>query len=160
MGFDLDGSSDFEEQEAPKVLQQPGGAESWTTSLPTEDLEPGRYRILVRGTDRVGLSRSVFAQVSIVPPAGPAEPAKKTTSTIRGSVVLIDRPAAGISVRLEGTGLEAVSDSAGRFVFPQVPHGSYTLRAKGIALNKFREGSAQITLPAATEPAEIVVPVR
>ncbi|MDD4268219.1 MAG: carboxypeptidase regulatory-like domain-containing protein [Pirellulaceae bacterium] len=160
VGFDLDGSSDFEEQEAPKVLQQPGGAESWTTSLPTEDLEPGRYRILVRGTDRVGLSRSVFAQVSIVPPAGPAEPAKKTTSTIRGSVVLIDRPAAGISVRLEGTGLEAVSDSAGRFVFPQVPHGSYTLRAKGIALNKFREGSAQITLPAATEPAEIVVPVR
>ncbi len=63
-------------------------------------------------------------------------------------------------MQLGGTGLETVSDSAGRFVFSKVPHGSYKLRAKGIALNKFREGSAQITLPAATEPAEIVVPVR
>lgn len=160
VGFDLDGSSDFEEKEAPKVLQQPGGAESWTTSLPTENLEPGRYRVMVRATDRVGLSRSEFQQVSIAPPAGQAEPADKTTSTIRGTVVLVDRPAAGITVQLEGTGLEAVSDSAGRFVFSKVPHGSYKLRAKGIALNKFREGSAQITLPAATEPAEIVVPVR
>lgn len=74
--------------------------------------------------------------------------------------MLIDRPAAGITVQLEGAGLSAVSDSNGRFVFQKVPHGSYTLRAKGIALNKFREGSTQITLPAATEPAEIEVPVR
>ncbi len=160
VGFDLDGSSDFEEPEVPKVLRQPGGAKSWTTSLPTESLEPGRYRILVRATDRVGLSRSEFGQVTIAPPPATGSAAPAMTSTIQGTVVLIDRPAAGITVRLEGTGFSAVSDSNGRFVFQKVPHGSYTLQAKGIALNKFREGSTQITLPAATEPAEIDLPVR
>jgi hypothetical protein len=160
VGFDLDGSSDFEEPEVPKVLRQPGGAESWTTSLPTEKLEPGRYRILVRATDRVGLSRSAVREVTIAPSSDAGDAAPAMTSTIRGTVVLIDRPAAGITVRLEGTGFSAVSDSTGRFVFQNVPHGSYTLQAKGIALNKFREGSAQITLPAATEPAVIEVPVR
>ncbi len=160
VGFDLDGSSDFEEPEVPKVLRQPGGAKSWTTSLPSENLEPGRYRILVRATDRVGLSSSQFGQVTIAPPPATGTASPAMTSTIRGTVVLIDRPAAGITVRLEGTGFSAVSDSNGRFVFQKVPHGSYTLQAKGIALNKFREGSTQITLPAATEPAEIDLPVR
>ncbi len=156
-GFDLDGSSDLEESEKPKVLQQAGGAEKWSTRLPTKELEPGRYRLMARATDRVGYTGKRIQEVTIAPPAGDAKPAPSKTSTIQGRVVLGDRPVPRVTVRLEGTGLSAVSDADGRFTLEDVPHGNYTLRAKGIALNRFREGSAKVVLPAATEPAVVQI---
>ena len=71
-GFDLNGSSDLEESEQPKVLQQKilpqvdttkeSYTQNWSTTLPTKDLEPGRYVFLEvsdpgRGIDEVVRNR-------------------------------------------------------------------------------------------------------
>jgi len=51
----------------------------------------------------------------------------------------------------------ATTDDNGRFVFKDVPPGKHTLNAKGAALNRFREGSAEIVTAASAEPASVVI---
>ncbi len=162
-GFDVNGSSDLEEDEQPKIVQQKilpprdsdgGYTQDWNTTLPTKDLEPGRYRLMVRATDRVNISGKSFQEVTIAAPVKPS-----TTSTILGRVVYGDESVPRVEVRIENTGLRAVTDQDGRFVFKDVPHGAYKLQAKGIARNRFREGSAEITLPGPKEPAVVEIPL-
>jgi hypothetical protein len=160
IGFDLDGSGSLEEKEKPKVLRQPDGQRStWTAALPTGDLEPGRYLLLVRATDRVGLIAKRGEPVTILAAAKPgATPAPAVAAAaIEGQVVLIDRPCPNFNVQLDGGDKTATTDDSGRFVFKDVPPGKHTLHAKGAALNRFREGSADIVITAAAEPASVVI---
>ena len=73
------------------------------------------------------------------------------TPTIHGQVVLrvllLDLPAANITVTIRGTGRETVTDANGQFTFENVPLGTYTLDATGFALLLPRRGSTQVTLP-------------
>ncbi len=57
--------------------------------------------------------------------------AAATSGLIRGTVVVNDKPTAGVSVSLkgEGTSFTRTTDSAGNYVFSSVPFGSYTLTA-------------------------------
>jgi hypothetical protein len=87
----------------------------------------------------------------------PPDKSRPPTSTIAGRVVLGGHPIGNIRVQIEGTNLSATTDFNGQFTFKNVPHGSHKLVAKGVAKNQFREGSAGVTLPAAQEPAEVVV---
>ncbi len=59
-------------------------------------------------------------------PAGAA-----TEGLLRGTVLVNDKPTAGVTLKLqgEGTSLDRTSDSAGSYVFSQVPFGTYTLTA-------------------------------
>jgi len=149
MGLDLDASGDLEDADKPLLLSRLAGGGVWTTALPTKDLQPGRYTLVVQATDRVGLPAKASAAVTIVAPR-PDVPAAKPpadTGTIQGRVVLIRRPVSGIRVTLEGLNRVATSDSEGRFIFRDVPLGSCTLRATGAALNRFRNGAASVTVP-------------
>ena len=63
--------------------------------------------------------------------AGPAT-AQAPAGEIRGRITSAAKPApvfSGATVILEGTSFRATADSAGRFVLPNVPAGSYTLVA-------------------------------
>jgi outer membrane receptor protein involved in Fe transport len=53
------------------------------------------------------------------------------TGVVRGSVIVDNTPRAGVSLALRGEGslLRSTSDSAGNYVFSQVPFGDYTLTA-------------------------------
>jgi len=54
-----------------------------------------------------------------------------TTGLVRGTIVVNDKPEAGVNVVLTGEGslLTAKTDAAGAYVFSQVPFGDYTLSA-------------------------------
>src|SRR5579864_4546054 len=53
------------------------------------------------------------------------------TGIVRGNVLVDNAPRAGVSVSLHGEGslLKTATDSAGNYVFSQVPFGDYTLTA-------------------------------
>jgi hypothetical protein len=157
-GFDLDGSGDLEEKEKPKVLRQPDGQRTtWTIALPTQDLEPGQYILLVRATDRVGLVTKRSQSATVLAASKPAATPAPTAATIEGRVVLVDRPCPNFSVQLDSGDQTATTDDDGRFVFKDVPPGKHTLHAKGAALNRFREGSAAIVTTASLQPASVVI---
>jgi len=73
------------------------------------------------------------------------------TGTIQGRVflrvVLVDVPAPGVAVTIDGTNRRTVTNSKGRFVFNDVPFGTYTLRATGVVALLLRRGSAEAMLP-------------
>ncbi|HZZ64467.1 MAG TPA: TonB-dependent receptor, partial [Candidatus Baltobacteraceae bacterium] len=54
-----------------------------------------------------------------------------TSGLVRGTVLVNDKPTAGVNVRLEGEGalLRTTTDATGNYVFSQVPFGDYTLAA-------------------------------
>lgn len=141
----------------PKVLEEAAVRTLWTTSLPTQEIEPGRYVLLARATDRAGNSSIQQRLVTIGPPAAPA-PAK-TTSAIEGRVLLANngQPLAGIRISLQGTRYSAVTDRNGRFTFRDVPHGKYTLEAAGTVITRQRRTEKEIVLPQASEPAVVEI---
>jgi hypothetical protein len=161
VGLDLDASGELDAADQPLLLSQPTGSGVWTTRLPTKELSPGRYTLVIQATDRVGLSATATAVVTVAAPRKdvPAGKPPPETGTIQGRVVLISRPISGIRVTLEGLNRVVTSDSAGRFVFRDVPAGSYTLRASGAALNRFRNGTAQVTVPSGQQTITLDVPL-
>ena len=157
-GFDLDGSGELSEKEKPKVLRQPDGQRTtWSTALPTKELEPGRYSLLVRATDRVGLSTKHSRPVTVLVATKPAAGSTPTGATIAGQVVLVDRPCPNFNVQLDGGERSAVTDDNGRFVFKDVAPGKHKLHAKGTALNRFREATTEIVAAASGEPVPAVI---
>ena len=155
-GFDLQNHEEFDKKIEPVVVRQPSADGAWHAALPSKDLEPGQYRVLVRATDRVGNAGKQSRLVTIGPPASRETPAEAKTSTIKGRVTLQDgRPLSGIRVSLRETALSAVTDAEGKFTLENVPHGKYTIDAKGTGLGRELSGSKEIVLPAPVEPAEV-----
>jgi hypothetical protein len=159
VGLDLNASGDLEDADQPRLLTAPASGGVWTTALPTKDLQPGRYTLVVQATDRVGLSAKATQTVTVAAPRKEIPTAKPPVDTgiVQGRVVLISRSASGIRVTLDGLNRSATSDSEGRFVFRDVPAGSYTLRATGAALNRFRRGTAVVTVPSGQQTVTVEV---
>ncbi len=155
--FDLQNADDFDKKIEPKVVRQPSADGTWNAALPTGDLEPGQYRVLVRATDRVGYASKQHRLVTIGPAAAAAQAAAAPkTSTIAGRVVLQDgRPLANIRVTLRDASKAGVTNGDGRFTFRDLPAGKYVIEAKGTALGREVAGKQEVVLPASTEPAAV-----
>ncbi len=156
-GFDLQHADEFDKKIEPKVVRHANGG-TWNAALPSNDLEPGHYRVLVRATDRVGYASKQVKLVTIGPPPMPVPtaPAAPKMVTITGRILLQDgRPLSNIRVTLRGTPQTAVTDAEGRFVFRDLAPGKYVIEAKGTALGRDVSGSQAVTLSTATEPAAV-----
>ena len=84
------------------------------------------------------------------------------TGTIKGRVLtrvlLVSVPVPGVTVTIDGTKRTAVTDAKGAFTFSNVPLGTYTLRASGVAGLLARSATAQAMLPSrppSSEPLSI-----
>jgi hypothetical protein len=89
------------------------------------------------------------------------------TGSIRGQVftrvLLIDVPNPRITVVIDGTKFETLTDGRGAFSFDNVPFGRYTVRAKGVTAMMLRHAAADVILPTtppSTQPATVILELR
>lgn len=89
------------------------------------------------------------------------------TGTIEGRctvrVLLVDVPAAGVTVTLGDTKRTAVTDLSGRFRFTDVPYGVYRLSASGLVTLVTRRGTTTVAIPSpppSTQPASASIVLR
>jgi hypothetical protein len=127
----------------------------WPVSLtlPTQGMQPGTYYLKARVIDRVDLSTSqVLQPVAIVPKRqaqqATAGGAEALMGTLQGVVQFgpTFRPD-GITVRIKDSSVPpAATAGGGRFRFPNLKAGTYTLEAKGAVRGYDREGTAVVEL--------------
>jgi hypothetical protein len=158
-GFDKNnnGLLDDDERIAEATQTQPISDNQWRAMLPTAGLRPGgSYYVVARAKDRVGwisAPRRAGAAVVIAEPAPKEEsaaPAGPKFSSIQGRVYLGSPDTQfnwiGLDVWIAENGRRAETHSSGDFVFRDLPPGTYTLNAKGIAGNRDRQGSRTVML--------------
>lgn len=161
--------SDFDEKDKPDQVLPPNiQPQTKLPPLPTKELKAGKYALLVRVTDRVGWqSTERFGTVEIEePPPPPPKPEEKDTgmpamSSISGRAILGSPDAIvtwiGLKVTLKELNRTVTAGADGRFEFPDVPPGSYTLEGKGIGGNKLVKGSTNVTVT--EKPAKVDLPM-
>lgn len=125
------------------------------------ELIPGqRYFLAVRVWDKVGHSNQEVRTIRIAEQAAAAQPAQSAGS-IEGQVYysrsgrVVDWTR--LDVRIEKLGLSAETTDNGRFLFKEVPPGTYTVEALGTAMNTSGlKGSASVTVKGGTERITII----
>jgi hypothetical protein len=158
IAFDLAGTGQFVAEPPPiqAVAQSPV---TWFAKLPTAELKPGNYTILVRATDAVGNASDYLAvkDVQVIAPEMAVQQQRK--NRVFGAVKFGTMPAAGMKMTLrslepDGPTLEPVfSNASGGFTFPEVPPGKYELLAEG----KIKNGGRSIVPPRGKERFELTV---
>jgi hypothetical protein len=137
----------------------PDGPNAWIAKLPTKGMGKGPQTVLVRATDNVGnISDPLRESVTIVPKkpkepvVAPKQPAAPDLANVVSGKVQYGSDAVKASVSLEsfvGPQVPAVvSDASGKFMFPKVPPGKYTLKAKTPEAihNRFRTAEMEVTV--------------
>lgn len=113
-----------------KVTSPPGpGADGkWHVVVPTKELKPGPYWLLVRAVDRAQNSTPTLRRPFTVR----SPPPESTTGKITGRIASEDgKPRPNVKVTLAPSGKTATTDANGQFIFAGVLPGKYTLMAKG-----------------------------
>jgi hypothetical protein len=137
----------------------PDGPNAWIVKLPTKGMGLGPQTVLVRATDNVGnVSDPLREPVTIVPKkpkeaaVAPKPPPKPDVANVVTGKVQYGDDAVKANVSLEsfvGPQVPAVvSDASGKFTFPKVPPGKYTLKAKTPEAihNRFRTAEMEVTV--------------
>ncbi|MCC6126788.1 MAG: carboxypeptidase regulatory-like domain-containing protein [Pirellulales bacterium] len=159
IGVDRNDSGELEESDAPKKLTRPGDDGKWRVALPTEGLQARRYALLAKATDVLGFSSKAIAKTVTIDPSADASDKKiPAASTISGRVIDQEgKPLAKIGVALRGTDFSATTDAGGNFTFKDVPHGKYTIEARGSVIGSERSAAQEVTLPGASETFKVVI---
>jgi hypothetical protein len=158
-------SSEMDEKDKPVEILPPNIQEQTKIVLPTKELKPGKYGVLVRVTDKVGwktTERLGYLEIAEPPPPPkPAMPEKPGLSSIAGRAVLGSPDASitwiGLKVSIKELSRTAEAGADGKFSFPEVPQGQYTLEASGIGGNKIVKGTASVTVT--EKPAKVDIPM-
>jgi uncharacterized protein DUF1416 len=157
VGIDTSQRGEFAEEPPPLIaLPLPDGR--WAAKVPTEELKPGHYAVLVRATDRQGnQSNYLRSPVQVIPMDESTDDSLKLLS---GRVVygrFSKSPVASVPVRLinkeDETIAKAVSDAEGRFTL-KAPPGEYQLRAEVLLGGNRRSAQASVTIPPEDAVAE------
>jgi len=172
VSFDLEGTGRFAKDPPPlPAALSPSGA--WVARLPTAKMVPGRYLILLRGTDKVGnvgdygrTAVSLYSKEDVerqraairVPLRGVVEYNKMPVPGVKVSLVpaepdpkaaAADKNAAANDSK-SAAAAEPIppvkTDNDGVFVLPKVPLGKFKLQAEGIVRNKIRKAELDITV--------------
>jgi hypothetical protein len=148
----------------------------WRCDIPTMNLTPGRYSVLIQAHDAVGNSSEIVSQLMNIVSTEQLklmEPGESVPLT--GVVVFGKDPvpeaivtlARGTSATPLSAGTESASageaeamtvktDEAGRFRFESVPPGEWTVKASLLLLNRLRTYEQQIQIAPPPAPAGIL----
>ena len=142
--IDSKGVSKFEDStDAAKVCSRESDG-SWTLTMPTAELKPGRATLFVRATDRVGNNSEESKMVlSILSEQDWQTKLKSATHELSGTVLFSDDPLPNAKITLEdekGVVVNATkTDDRGAFRFPKVQAGKYKVVAIGVMKNRPRK---------------------
>lgn len=143
-----------------------GADGEYRADVATENLQIGRYRLIVRAFDRVGLeSRPAFSELEVVTPAPvatPVEAAVDKRNAINGRVTLGGRPQPGVSVTIDGPGgpSPVTSGPDGSFTVGGLEPGEYRVSVPETTVrNRLYKAAAQpvVVAPAPAKPATVTV---
>jgi Carboxypeptidase regulatory-like domain len=149
------GSGQFAKDPPPSAAS-PGNQGRWEAKVPTDKLRPGRYRLLIRATDRAGNAGEIVKAPFLVLSKKDLETRGRPKPNRVEGVVLWDGdviPDATVALTQVDSKTPAkippvTTDKNGEFQFPTVPPGKYVLSAKKAALaNKNRSVEAKLTVP-------------
>lgn len=173
--FDLERSGKF----GGLAVPMPGALRDdgrWTAKLPTAGMASGSYNIIVRAIDRAeNVGEPIRASVRILTQAeADAKKQIDNSADITGVVAYGDQPQANTAVflRLDGAAppppaakgkkkadeppplATATTDAEGRFKFPKVAPGKYTVSAEALVKNANRRAEAPVAFqtPAEVQP--------
>lgn len=157
-GWSLRGELEFQESMVvlSGVARDP---QHWVLTVPTEHLPSGSTPLLIRATDRAGNGSPTYVQniELFTAQAWAAREASRTTM-VHGTVTFVQQPLEGIQIAIYQALQEAKdpasnsssaiasdskdaplppiastkSNAVGEFVLPEIPSGTYVLRASGI----------------------------
>lgn len=150
VGFDVARSGQFDES-LPPVEAVAGEGSTWVAMLPTGDVAPGTYTILVLASDEVG-NTSEFGKVKIriLTPEQAEALTKAAVNRISGNVYYGKDPLPKADVWLEDEDGEQIgsvkTNSRGYFEITEVPPGKYRLKARGLARNRPRTAEREIEI--------------
>jgi hypothetical protein len=143
-----------------------GADGEYRADVATENLQIGRYRLVVRAFDRVGFeSRPAFSELEVVMPAPAATPGATTVDTrnaIVGRVTLGGRPQPGVSVTIDGPGgpPPVTSGPDGSFTAGGLEPGEYRVSVPETTVkNRLYKAAPQpvVVAPAPAKPATVTV---
>jgi hypothetical protein len=154
--IDTNGVSKFSDSaDAPKPFSRQSDG-SWTLSIPTADLKPGRATLFVRATDRAGNSSDDSKTVlSIVSEQDWEQKLKSGSQELTGTVLYSDNPMTNAKVTLEDEKGVVVhktnTDERGTFRVSGVQAGKLKVVAIGVVKNRPRkaEQTVEVTAPPA-----------
>ena len=157
VGFDLAGSGKLSEGNTPiDAARDASGV--WTAMVPAA-APPGPATLLVEATDQVdNKGEGDPIDVRIVTQQQLDEIEAEATNRVLGQLFYADMPLVAADVELVGDSEvdPVVSNDEGRFTFPAVKPGKYTLKARGIARNKPRFVEEEIeVLPGPAHPLRL-----
>ena len=122
---------------------------SWTLSIPTAALKPGRATLFIRATDRVGNNSEESKSVlTILSEQDWQSKLKSTTHDLTGTVLYADDPLPNAKVTLQDEKGVLVNvtktDERGTFRIPGVQAGKYTVEAIGVMKNRPRRAEQPV----------------
>jgi hypothetical protein len=171
VALDKDGSGDFGEVNQPVAAKSTTGIR-WSASLSTKDVPQGPAVVLIRATDRVGNVSKVRTElIQLVAASELPSTSSPTMGTVTGVVTFLGVPIPDARVQLTPTQasttaanpaaatnsadaaqppqpqqMEAKTDETGTFRLENVAPGQYTVTAKGLARNRVRKVTQEVTV--------------
>ena len=161
-GFDVNNSNTLDDDEKLEELFAANDGDTWRALLPTEDLKPKRtYKLIVLAVDQVGLDAKETRPIAIdeAESDAPGEAGSPRNSAIRGRLY-VSSPDERLSwtapkVLIVENGRQASVDRTGAFTFDDLPPGTYTLQARGMAGNRILEAEKAVTVT--EEEAQVLI---
>ncbi|MGO9115631.1 MAG: carboxypeptidase-like regulatory domain-containing protein [Thermoguttaceae bacterium] len=142
------------------LVKNPGLSAS--ASLPTKELDPGDYVVLVRAENQAGNFDFHAVKVAVEEPSPPPpppgqNPTMSPTITIRGTAKWGDgSAAAGAEVSIETPARSAIADDQGKFTFKDLPRASYSVKAKGTTGGIHGSGETKVD-PGSSDAVDAVI---
>ena len=143
-------------KDPPPSAASPGSQGRWEAKVPTDKLRPGRYRLLIRATDRAGNAGEIVKAPFLMLSKKDLETRNQPKPNRVDGVVIWDGdaiPDATVALTQVESKTPAkiapvTTDKNGEFQFPSVPPGKYVLSARKAALaNKNRSVEVKLTVP-------------
>lgn len=154
IAFDKDGDGEFSDGEAPTVGEIQAGPR-WVAKTALAELTPGRHGLMVRATDSLGNVGDVkLVEVNVIGEGAAGAARNEVLGVIRYGRWAVSSAKVTLTPKSDRSTFSRTTfaNDDGEFRVGNVPTGEYTLDVVGLAKNRPRFNSLDITIEAPPKP--------